>query len=60
MTFRKAYGIAINMQLLNQNWQQRQELMQLQAGLGSGNGKANKGKPLPADPILKQLNVEVK
>ncbi|MCB9895258.1 MAG: HEAT repeat domain-containing protein [Planctomycetes bacterium] len=60
VTFRKAYGIAINMQLLNQNWQQRQELMQLQAGLGSGDKKGNKGKPLPPDPVLKQLIEEVK
>lgn len=59
-TFRKAYGIAIGMQILNRNWQLRQELMLLQQQLGSGEGKVEKHRSLPADPILKQLNVDEK
>ena len=55
--FRKAYGVAINMQILNQNWNLRQELMQLQGNLGSANSK-KKAQPLPEDPALKQLTVE--
>ena len=60
VSFRKAYGIAINMQLLNQNWQLRQELMQIQAALGAGESKRGKDKPLPPDPILKQVAEDVK
>lgn len=59
-TFRKAYGIAISMQILNRNWQLRQELMQMQQLLGSGEGKTEKHRSLPADPNLKQLIVEEK
>ncbi|MBZ0137537.1 MAG: hypothetical protein K8I27_14310 [Planctomycetes bacterium] len=56
--FRKAYGVAINMQLLNQNWNLRQELMQMQGGISSGDTGAKKVRPLPKDPALKQLKVE--
>lgn len=59
-TFRKAYGIAISMQILNRNWQLRQELMQMQQLLGAGEGKTEKHRSLPADPNLKQLIVEEK
>lgn len=59
-TFRKAYGIAISMQILNRNWQLRQELMQMQQLLGSGEGKTEKHRSLPADPNLKQLIVDEK
>lgn len=59
-TFRKAYGIAIGMQILNRNWQLRQELMQMQQQLGAGVGKVEKHRSLPADPNLKQLNVDEK
>ncbi|MCB9933060.1 MAG: HEAT repeat domain-containing protein [Planctomycetes bacterium] len=60
VTFRKAYGIAINMQILNRNYQLRQELMQLQQLIGSADGKVEKQRALPPDPILRTTSVEVK
>lgn len=56
--FRKAYGVAINMQILNQNWNLRQELMQLQASIGVTESTTKKAAPLPKDPALKQLAVD--
>jgi hypothetical protein len=53
--FRKAYGVAIGLELLNQNWQLRNELMQMQAGLGSEKSKAGAAELLPPDPLLKAL-----
>jgi hypothetical protein len=56
VTFRKAYGIANGMQIINDNWQLRNELMQMQVLLG-GQEKKTDDAPLPPDPILKDLTV---
>lgn len=56
--FRKAYGVAINMQILNQNYNLRMELVQLQSTLGNVEGSKKKVPPLPRDPALKQIAVE--
>lgn len=56
--FRKAYGVAINMQILNQNYNLRMELVRLQSTLGVVESGNKKVPPLPKDPALKQLKVE--
>jgi hypothetical protein len=60
VTFRKAYGIAINMQLLNRNYQLRQEIMNLQSMMSTVDAKDHPDELLPRDPILTKLVVEVK
>lgn len=55
--FRKAYGVAINMQVMNQNWQLRNDLMRMQNEFPNDDGNAE--QPLPPDPVLKQLDVQV-
>ncbi|MEZ5993567.1 MAG: HEAT repeat domain-containing protein [Planctomycetota bacterium] len=58
--FRKSYGIAFNMQILNQNWQLRQELMNMQGTIAAGDSDGRENRPLPPDPVLKQTDVAVK
>lgn len=58
--FRKSYGIAFNMQILNQNWQLRQELMNMQGSIASSDSGKPESRPLPPDPVLKQTDVTVK
>jgi hypothetical protein len=58
VTFRKAYGIANGMQIMNENWQLRNELMQMQMLLGATEAADAGDTPLPPDPILVQIAVE--
>ena len=58
VTFRKAYGIANGMQLINENWQLRSELMQMQMLLGAAEAGEKDDTPLPPDPVLTQTAVE--
>jgi len=58
--FRKAYGVAINMPLLNRNYQQRQLLMNLQGEMATVDAKDRKDQTLPPDPVLTRSDVDVK
>lgn len=58
-TFRKAYGIAIGMPIVNQTWALRREVNNLQAMMSAEETSAVANRSLPADPALKQADVKI-